>query len=235
MSAPQQINSQVKSQSTQPEPLRIMATIISWICHPVFFPLIMTYVIYKLEPGGFIGLPPKQMGLWFINIGMTAVFFPLFSILLMKQLGFISSYQMPTARERTIPLMATMIFYFWISHVFNSMGVATVNNPNPPPAAPLIYKVLLLGNLWGIIALFMINIFTKISLHTTAAGGMIGILVVMMLSGPANLVIALFTAIIVAGIIGSARMILGAHQRGDLWLGYIIGFLAQLLAWVYMR
>ncbi len=235
MSGIQSINGQVKSQATQPEPLRIMATIISWICHPVFFPLIMTLVIYKLEPGGFIGLAPKQLGLWFINIGMTAVFFPLFSIFLMKQLGFISSYLMPTAKERIIPLMATMIFYFWISHVFNSMGVVTVNNPTPPPQAPLVYKVLLLGNLWGIVALFMINIFTKISLHTTAAGGMLGIIVVMMISGPANLVIALFVAILVAGIIGTARMILGAHQKGDVWLGYIIGFLAQILAWVYMR
>jgi len=30
-------------------------------------------------------------------------------------------------------------------------------------------------------------------------------------------------------------MILGAHQRGDIWLGYIIGILAQLSAYVYMK
>jgi hypothetical protein len=77
----------------------------------------------------------------------------------MKPLGFISSYKMPTARERTIPLMATMIFYFWISHVFNNMA----------GAVPQVLKVLLLGNFWGIIVVFIVNIFTRVSMHTSAA------------------------------------------------------------------
>jgi hypothetical protein len=31
--------------STQPKALRVMAEIISIICHPVFFPLVMAYVL----------------------------------------------------------------------------------------------------------------------------------------------------------------------------------------------
>ena len=41
-----------------------------------------------------------------------------------------------------------MIYYFWVSHVFNSM---------PGVVVPLVLKVLLLGNFWGIIVLFIIN------------------------------------------------------------------------------
>ncbi len=221
--------------NTQPKYLQVLAHTISYICHPVFFPIIMAYALYKLSPSDFVGMQPKQLGFWFLSITITGVFFPLFSILLMKPLGFISSYHMPTAKERTIPLMAVMIFYFWISHVFNSLGIATVLNPNPGPVPPLIYKVLLLGNFWGIIALFMVNIFTKISMHTGAAGGMIGIIIVMMIISPANMTIPLLVSIVIAGIIGTARLILGAHQRGDVWLGYIIGILAQLSAYVYMK
>jgi hypothetical protein len=216
----------INNEPGQPKGLRMVANVISYVCHPVFFPLVMAYVIYKLAPAGFLGLAPKQLGMWFISIGITGVFFPLFSILLMKQLGFISSFHMPTAKERTIPLMATMIFYFWVSHVFNSM---------PGVAVPLALKVLLLGNFWGIIGLFMINIFTKISMHTAAAGAMIGILVVLMITSPANMTVALFVSIVIAGIIGSARLILGVHEKGDVWLGYIIGFAAQLGAYVYMK
>jgi hypothetical protein len=188
-------------------------------------PLARAYVVYVLMPAEFAGLNPKQIGFLFINIGYTSTFFPLFSILLMKKLGFISSYHMPSARERTGPLMATMIFYFWVSHVFNSM----------PGVVPFALKVLLLGNLWGIILLFMANIFTKVSMHTAAAGGMIGIIIVLMIISPANMTAPLFIAIILAGVIGTARMILGAHQRGDIWLGYIIGIVVQLGAYVYMR
>jgi hypothetical protein len=211
--------------NAQPKPLRILAEIISVVFHPVFMPLVMAIVLYRINPAGFSGLTSKQLGLLFLNIGITTLFFPLFSILLMKPLGFISSYKLPTARERTIPLMATMIFYFWVSHVFNSM----------PGVVPFILKVLLLGNFWGIILIFLVNIFTKISMHTSAAGGMIGIIIVLMITSNTNLIMPLFAALIIAGVIGTARMIVGAHQRGDVWLGYIIGILVQLGAYLYMR
>lgn len=214
-------------QNAKPKFLRVMASIVSYVCHPVFMPVIMAYVLLRLSPDGFGHTAPKQLGLWFINIGFTGIFFPMFSILLMKPLGFISSYHMPTARERTIPLMVTMIFYFWVSHVFNSMQGVTI---------PLVLKVLLLGNFWGVILLFLINIFTKISMHTAAAGGMMGILLVqMIMPGTTNMIVPLMIALVIAAIIGAARLILGVHQRGDVWLGYIIGIIVQLGAYVYMR
>jgi hypothetical protein len=143
----------------------------------------------------------------------------------MKPLGFISSYKMPTARERTIPLMATMIFYFWISPVFNNMA----------GAVPQVLKVLLLGNFWGIIVVFIVNIFTRVSMHTSAAGGMLGILFVLLITGSANMILPLFIALVVSGLIGTSRLILGAHQRGDVWLGYIIGIVVQIAAYIYVN
>ncbi|MCD6012595.1 MAG: hypothetical protein K0Q79_2457 [Flavipsychrobacter sp.] len=212
--------------STQPKGQKVLAEIISYIFHPVFFPLLMALALYAIIPAAFAHATGKQVGLWFISIAFTGVFFPLFSIALMKPLGFISSFKMETARERTIPLMATMIFYFWVSHVFN-------NIPGNPPLA---LKVLLLGNLWGIILVFLINIFTKISMHTSIAGGMLGIVFVLMMIGPSNaFILPLIIVAIIALIIGWARTVLGAHQRGDIWLGYIIGILVQLGAYVYMK
>lgn len=211
--------------TTQPAWLRGIANVISFICHPVFMPVVMSFVIYKLVPAGFAGMEPKRTGMLFLSIFITAVFFPLFSILLMKPLGFISSYKMPTTRERTIPLMATMIFYFWISHVFN----------NIPGAIPTILKSLLTGNFWGIIGVFIANIFTRVSMHTAAAGGMIGIMSILLHSSPANMIMPFFISLIIAGIIGSARLILGAHQKGDIWLGYIIGIIVQFAAYIYIN
>ncbi len=222
------MNAQTISQktNTQPGGKRVLAEIISYLFHPVFFPLLMALALYAIIPSAFAHATGKQIGLWFISITFTAVFFPLFSIGLMKPLGFVSSFRMETARERTIPLMATMIFYFWVSHVFN-------NIPGNPPLA---LKVLLLGNLWGIVVVFIINIFTKISMHTSMAGGMLGIMFVLMMTNPFNtVIIPLIVAGVIAFIIGWARTILGAHQRGDVWLGYIIGILVQLGAYAYMK
>ena len=217
-----------QSQSALPNnspALRGMASIVSFVFHPVFMPVVMSMIIYKLAPEGFVGMSSKQVGLAFVSIAVSTVLFPLFSILLMKPLGFISSYKMPTARERTIPLMATMIFYFWISHVFNNMA----------GAVPQVLKVMLFGNFWGIIVLFIVNIFTRVSMHTSAAGGMLGILFVLLITGSANMILPLLVALLVSGIIGKSRLILGAHQRGDVWLGYIVGIVVQIGAYIYVN
>ncbi|PQJ11012.1 hypothetical protein CJD36_013670 [Flavipsychrobacter stenotrophus] len=210
----------------QPKALRVVASIVSYICHPVFMPLIMAFTLSLLSPVSFAGITPKQQGILLLNVLISAVIFPLFSIALMKPLGFINSFHMRTAKERTIPLMVTMIFYFWLSHVFNSMTAVPV---------PLILKVLMLGNFWGVIVLFVVNIFTKISMHTAAAGGMLGIIIVLMISSPVNMVIPFFVAMAIAGFIGTARLILGAHQRGDVWLGYLVGIAVQIAAYYYMK
>lgn len=204
--------------------LRGLAHFISFICHPVFMPVAMTVILSRIAPAGFTGLAPKQWGLLVISIATSTLFFPLFAIMLMKPLGFISSYKMPTARERTIPLIAVMIFYFWISHVLNNMA----------GAIPQVLKVLMLGNFWGLILVFIANIFTRVSMHTSAAGGVIGIITILLFREPANMIVPLFVAIVVAGIIGTARLLLGAHQRGDVWLGYIIGIISQVGAYFYI-
>jgi hypothetical protein len=218
-------NAASQPEHTQPAVVRGFAHVISFLFHPIFMPVVMSLVIYKLAPAGFAGMTVKQIGLLMISITVSTVIFPMFSILLMKPLGFISSYQMPTARERTIPLMATMIFYFWMSHVLNSMA----------GNVPTQLKVLMMGNFWGIILVFLANIFTRVSMHTAAAGGMIGILIVLMFDNSADMTLPLFVAIIIAGIIGSARLILGAHQKGDVWLGYLIGVIVQLGAYLYIN
>ncbi len=227
VSIEQQSNRQAKKKQYS-KPLMVMAEIISYVFHPVFFPILMALMLYLLDPISFRGIPEKQINLWFITIIFSAVFIPLFAIALMKPLGFIGSFKMETARERTIPIMATMIFYFWVSHVFNSMQI-------PGIQVPLILKVLLLGNFWGIILVFLVNIFTKISMHTSVAGAMVGIILVLMFMSRINMAVPLFIAIGLAGLIGTARLVLGAHQRGDIWVGYLIGITVQLCAYWYMK
>lgn len=186
-------------------------------------PIIMGYTLCALWPNTFAGIEIKTI---LLIIALNAAFFPLVSILLMKPLGFINSLQMPTNRERTIPLMVSMIFFFWASQTISNMSGGSL---------PMILKILMLGNFYGIVVLFLVNIFTKISMHTAAAGGMLGILIVLQLIGPVNIMVPFFVALVIAGIIGTSRLILGSHQKGDIWLGYIVGILSQIAAFLYFK
>jgi len=233
--------SEIKTQSaqqpvahTQPKALRVLANIVSYVCHPVFMPVVMSVMVYLLARDKFQGITQHQLFFWLISIGVSTLLLPLVVVFILKGLNFIKSIKLENARERVIPLMAAMIFYFSLSHSF--LNFDKIKDFHAVPA-PLILQVLLLGSFWGIIALFMFNIFTKVSLHTAAAGSMVGIIIVMMMMPDihTNLIMPLFIAIILAGIIGTSRMILGAHQKGDIWVGYITGILVQLGAYWFLK
>jgi hypothetical protein len=203
--------------------LRFPAKVISYLFHPMFMPMVMAIVISYLNKSEFVGITNAQRVNFLLNIILNTIFFPLITTLLLKALGFIESIQLKTTKERIIPLIATMIFYFW-----NYWSLKHIN-------APLSLKVLMLGAYWGVILVFMANIFLKVSMHTAAAGGAIGIVIVLMMIGNYNLLIPLLFTMLIGGIIGTARMVLQAHKPGEVWLGYLIGVLVQLGAYWYLK
>lgn len=202
--------------------IRAIASFISYVFHPVLMPTVMTLALYKLAAVGFAGVKPKVFGNWLFIIILNTLIFPLVGVLLMKGLGFIRSMHMRDAKERIIPLLMTMTFYFWAYHVFQNID------------SPFILRVLLLGSFWSVIALFMVNIFMKVSMHTAAAGGMLGLVIVLMLISPINMAIPLFIALVIAGLVGTARMLLGAHNGAEIWMGYLLGIIVQIAAYFYI-
>ncbi|HEY9177024.1 MAG TPA: hypothetical protein VIN07_05005 [Flavipsychrobacter sp.] len=211
----------VFNRGVESKALRSLATIASYVLHPVFLPILMTWVIYMITPMSFVQYEGK-LSLLFIQIGVATIFFPLLVVALLKGLGFIGSIFMRTQKERIIPLLATMMCYWWISHVFKNLD------------APLVLQVLLRGAYWSIIVLFLCSIFFKISMHTMAAGGMLGMLIVLMMVTPVSMAVPLIAGIFIAGISGTARLLLGAHTQFEIWVGYILGILVMLAAYWYL-
>ena len=208
---------------------KAFATLVSYVFHPVFMPLVMMILLYNLAPVNFVNVPVGNVlergsfvNLLFI-VGSCTIFFPLLTVLLMKVLGFVKSIEMQDVKDRMMPLLANMIFYFWAYHVINNIG-----------GTPFILKALLLGTFWSVIAVFVISIFVKISIHAVAAGGMVGILAVLLVVNPINMVPALYTGLVLAGLIGTARLMLRAHAAGEVWLGYFVGALLMFGAAAYL-
>lgn len=203
--------------------LRALASIVSYIFHPIFMPVLLSVVLWRLMPAAFAPMSQKTLTFRFISLTSTTIFFPLLTVALLKALGFLRSIHMRVAKDRVIPLIATMTFYFWAQQVFSHQ-----------PDTPKIINILLLGSFWGIILLFIGSIFFKISMHTTAAGGAIGIMTVLLFLSSFNMFPALLITIVVGGIVGSARLVLREHTPAEIWMGYIIGFIVQLGAWLYL-
>jgi hypothetical protein len=213
----------IKELRTRSRFLRGVATLISYVFHPALMPVIMTLALYKLAAVGFAGVPLAQFAKWIAIVLQMTLFYPVLIVFLLKGLGFVQSIHMEDAKERIIPLLLTMTFYFWAYWVFKNTA-----------DAPFLIKVLMLGNFWGIIVLFMISIFYKISMHAMAAGGMLGLVIVLMVISPINMAVPLFIALFIAGLVGTARLVLNAHKNNEIWLGYVLGILVMIAAYFYL-
>jgi membrane-associated phospholipid phosphatase len=71
----------------------------------------------------------------------------------------------------------------------------------------------------------IINQWWKISTHTAAIGGVTGALLAFSLAFSYNPVWWLCIVIVIAGILGTARMILRQHSLSQVVAGFIVGFL----------
>jgi hypothetical protein len=214
---------------------RILANLISVLLHPLF---VIGYVMLFLMWAnpylfGFSG--DKAEGLVVISIVSISVLFPMISILMMKALGLISTLEMKDKNERIGPLIVTGLFYMWL--------YVNIRNNDSIPAA---LSFFVLGCTISVFLALIINSFTKISLHTIAAGGLAtGMMYILFhftyghldvaipvlqtqfrMSDRLILMIIMFTA----GAVGASRLYLKAHKENEIYGGYVVGILSQLIA-----
>lgn len=197
----------------------------------------MLILLLAMNPYTFIVNDEKARFLLIFNVFMLTVFFPMFSIFLMKMLDFIKSYEMEDKSERIGPLIATGVFYLWL--FVNFKDNSTI---------PVSFSSFVLGSTIGLFLALMLNSFTKISLHTIAAGGLVGgLLFIKYLysyetffvhlpfgSFHVSTTFVIIVAMIIAGLVGTSRLLLKAHDEFDVYGGYIVGIFSMIVAFRIM-
>jgi hypothetical protein len=206
----------------QPLLLKFFAHAVSYIFHPLFIPSFVTAFLLYIEPYAFAGMDSKMKMFKFVSIVFNTAFLPGFAVFLMYKLKLIKSMYLETQRERIIPFAVAMIFYFWIWYVSKSQ-------PENPP----LFIVFLLGTFLAVCATWMLNINSKISMHSTAVGGLICFFVIFSFNSqlPSGLYLSL--AFLIAGLVCTARLLVSDHSRSEIYLGLASGVITQLIAyWV---
>lgn len=204
----------------QPISLRVFGHIVSYIFHPLFIPVYVTAFLLYIEPYAFAGLDARQKTFKLISIFFNTTFLPGFAVFLMYKLKLIKSMYLKSQRERIIPYAVAMVFYFWVWYVSKNQ----LENP-------LIFKVFLLGTFLAVCATWMLNINSKISMHSTAMGGLIcfALLLTFHTQDPSALYLSF--AMLIAGLVCTARFIVSDHSRSEIYLGLASGIITQLIAY----
>lgn len=209
--------------------LRIAASFISIIFHPIFL-LVYSFLLLAWSNPYLFGestfedvLNGKSGGLLFIWLCIFSIFVPILTILMMKALGLVKDFEMTDKMDRIGPYIIVGLLYMIIFVNFN-------NNPFVPGEL----SIFSLGATIGIFTSFIINLFSKISMHTVGMGGFLAMVFIIISRSVTGNEYIIFYVMIMAGLVGTSRMLLAAHQPSDIYGGYFIGFLAQFVAMSYL-
>lgn len=197
----------------------VLARIVSWIFHPLLLATYLFALFTVLLPAGMD--PIKEDGQWkfvFLIFCITFVL-PALNIFLFRTLGFISSLSLENRLERLVPFSFVTVMYVlvtWLLYTRTRIGM----NDN-------LLKFLILIDALVLIATAT-TFFYKISVHSMAAWGFIGILLPLnKVSEEGRLFVPTIIAIAVAGLVMSSRLQLNAHTPREVMAGALTGLLVS--------
>lgn len=200
--------------------LRFFAQVVSYLFHPLFISAYVMGFLIFFHPYAFSGFEHKIKVLRFLHIVLFNALFPAFSVFLLWRLKFIDSMLLRTVKERIVPYMITMIFYWWSWNVFRHL-------PDSPPMA----VNFLLGAFLSICGGWFCNIYFKVSMHAIAMGGALMFFFLFSFNDIYASGLYLSVALLLTGLVCTSRLLLSAHSGFEVWSGLFVGLLAQYIAW----
>ena len=214
--------------------IRAFAHFISICFHPLVLFIALLWTGYLIDRYAFSLSGDHEVSVTAIMTIAILFVIPVVTVLMMKGLGFIKSLRMEDPKERIGPMIASIICYVWFY-------VNMKSNANIPSS----FLVLALGGCIALAMAFFINNFSKISLHTTGAGAFIAGVIILITVRTNELIdisfndsiwqlhpmLIVIIALIIAGLVGTSRLILEAHRPVDIYGGYLVGIISLLIAY----
>ena len=176
--------------------LRIPAKIISYIFHPLFIPTYIFLWLVNRFPIEFAGITPESLFFRKINIFWMTAFFPAFSIFLLWRLKFIDNIFLRTQKERIIPYIIIMFFYWWMWYLSRSFE-----------DQPIVLKFFYFGIFIATVPALIINNFSKISMHAMGVGSALVCVLLTCFIYRVNMGVDIAVAILITGIVCTATLL----------------------------
>ncbi len=192
--------------------MNLIAKIISVVFQPLFVPV---YTLILLLTSSTFFFPPVYKLLLTLAFFSSTCFFPflfcvsIFSLKSLVKLG---------RKERNSIYAVTFITYVFCFYILWKMYL------------PFALLVMFGGCVFAVFLLLVINFFWKISAHATVMGCCCGYIFLFALYASQNPIILFCISILLAGVVGWARLYLKAHTAGQVFAGYAVGLLPSLLS-----
>jgi len=210
-------------ENTQPKVVKYVAHLLSYVLHPLFIPTYFFLFLMQVLPFEFVGISEWQLKMRLFSVAWLTAFFPAFAVFLLWRLKLSDSIFLRTQKERIIPYVITMFFYWWMYYLSR-------NFTDQPIALKFFYLGIFVASAIGM----TVNNFIKVSLHAMGIAGLTMAVILVSIFYPVNNAVWVLLAILLTALVISARLIVSDHTKKELIVGLLIGVVTQVAAYIWV-
>lgn len=201
--------------------MRLAAKIISILFNPLLMPTLGLFLLFNTDTYISYAIHFKLKQFTILFVALVTFIIPLLAVLYLRNRGVITSIEMYEPKERIIPYVLTTVSYVFTLYIFKQTAVI-----------PIIFTFIS-GATFAIIIAFIINLKWKISAHAIGIGGIFGAFLCVAFRLQADVSIFIVSVLLVFGLVATARLILNAHTPSQLYAGFLLGTLTQLIVFYF--
>ena len=185
------------------------ARVLSAVFNPFYLPTVGLIALFTFSYLSLLPLSYKIVVLGLVYI--FTILLPTVLISLYCRRHRCSLIDLGQRERRMVPYVISILSYFICVYIMESMHI-------PHFMASILIVALMIQIICSIV-----NVWWKISTHTAAIGGVEGAIVAFSIIFGFNPVFWICVAIIVAGMLGTSRMILRQHSLSQVVAGFLLG------------
>jgi hypothetical protein len=194
----------------------VLAKMFTLLFAPHYFTLLCLLVLMGFSYMRIFPLNYKIFLLAIVYIFTIAAPTPIIS--LQNKVTGITRHQMSQREMRTMPYIISILCYYICYQMLTSLAV------------PHFVVSVVLASLFVQMACALVNCWYKVSTHSAAAGAINGALIAFSFVFNFNPIWWLCATLIIAGCVGSSRLILRRHTLAEVNTGIFLGFIVGLLS-----
>jgi hypothetical protein len=210
-------------EKSQPMIVKYIAHLLSYVFHPLFIPTYFFLYLMQVLPFEFVGITDWQLKMRLFSVAWLTAFFPAFAVFLLWRLKLSDSIFLRTQKERIIPYVITMFFYWWMYYLSR-------NFTDQPIALKFFYLGIFVASAIGM----TVNNFMKVSLHAMGIAGITTSIVLVSVFYSVTNALWVPLAIVLTALVISARLVVSDHSKKELIVGLFIGVFTQLAAYLWV-
>ena len=198
----------------------LTARVVSLRFTPFYLPLAGRMALFSFS---YLGLMPWGYKLQVLTmVYLFTILLPSVLIHLYRRYRGWTLIELGHKERRAVPYVISILCYFFCIYLMDLLHI-------PHFMGTILYAALFIQ-----VVCALINVWWKISTHTAAIGGVAGALFVFGEFFGFNPVWWLCVVLILAGILGTSRMILRQHSLLQVIVGFVVGIVCSVVGLIYL-